>query len=66
MPPMLRRYLPLALPVILTACAHDQYQAAADCAHRAGCVSSFESSGYGPVHAQAVAPDSPTPLRPHR
>jgi hypothetical protein len=52
------------LAISLAGCATDQHAANIACAQRAGCVSSFGDSGYGPVHAQAVAPDSPSPLQP--
>lgn len=49
----------------LTGCVGpDQYTANQTCARTAGCVSSFSNDGYGPVHAQAVAPDSPSPIQP--
>lgn len=51
----------------LTACVStDQYSGNQICARTAGCVSSFGNSGYGPVHAQAVAPDAPGPLQPQK
>lgn len=60
---------PLAMMVLLalTACVGpDQHTANQTCARTAGCVSSFSNAGYGPVHAQAVAPDSPSPIQPQR
>jgi hypothetical protein len=49
----------------LTACVStDQYSANQICARTAGCVSSFANPGYGPVHAQAVAPDAIGPFQP--
>ena len=48
----------------LSGCAYDHYTGNQNCTQAAGCTSSFPNSGYGPVHAQAVAPDSPSPLQP--
>ena len=49
----------------MTACVSaDQYSGNINCAQQAGCVSSFAKHGYGPVHAQAVAPDAPSGLQP--
>lgn len=59
----------LALSAILlglSACAADQYTANQACAGRAGCASSFANTGYGPIQAQVVAPDAPSPLQPQR
>lgn len=50
----------------LAACAADQYSANQICARTAGCVSSFANEGRGPIQAQAVAPDAPSPLQPQR
>lgn len=50
----------------LSACVADQQAANQICAGSAGSVSRFGDTGYGPVHAQAVAPDSPGPLQPWR
>ncbi len=58
------RILAIAAMVTLSACATNNYEASQTCARTAGCTSSFSNSGYGPVHAQAVAPDSPSPLQP--
>jgi hypothetical protein len=49
----------------LTGCATDQHAANINCLNRPGCVSGFGDTGYGPVHAQAVAPDSATPRQPY-
>ncbi|WP_426166216.1 hypothetical protein [Sandarakinorhabdus sp. DWP1-3-1] len=48
----------LALCLGLGGCAYDHYAANQQCAQQAGCVSSFPDSGYGPIQAQAVAPDN--------
>jgi hypothetical protein len=49
----------------MTGCvSSDQQSANQACVRTAGCVSSFSNTGYGPVHAQVVAPDSPSPLQP--
>ncbi|MBC7521416.1 MAG: hypothetical protein H7268_10050 [Sandarakinorhabdus sp.] len=59
------KILAAVLLLAMTGCATNEQQSANEaCAHTAGCVSSFGNSGYGPVHAQAVAPDSRGPLRP--
>lgn len=59
------RTIALLLLLGTTACVSaDQYNGNINCAQQAGCVSSFTNSGYGPVHAQAVAPDAPGPLQP--
>ena len=60
------RLLAIASMIALPACATNNYESAQTCASTAGCTSSFPNSGYGPVHAQAVAPDSPSPLQPQR
>ena len=60
------RVLAIASMIALPACATNNYESAQICARTAGCTSSFPNSGYGPVHAQAVAPDSPSPLQPQR
>jgi|GEM_PF-4231012 hypothetical protein len=46
----------------LQACAYDHYTANQICGGTPGCVSSFPNNGYGPIQAQAVAPDN-TPFR---
>jgi hypothetical protein len=62
---MARRFMILmAAGLGFTGCATDQHAANIDCLGRAGCVSSFGNTGYGPVHAQAVAPDAATPRQP--
>jgi len=62
---ILRSVLILGTILGLTGCATDQHAANINCLNRPGCVSGFGDVGYGPVHAQAVAPDSATPLRPY-
>jgi len=42
----------------LPGCAYDHYTANQVCGASAGCVSNFPNNGYGPIHAQAVAPDN--------
>jgi hypothetical protein len=49
----------------LAGCATDQHAANINCLSQPGCVSGFGDTGYGPVHAQAVAPDSATPRQPY-
>jgi hypothetical protein len=56
----------VAILLGLSACAADQYSANQSCAGTAGCASSFANTGYGPVHAQAAAPSSPSALQPQR
>jgi hypothetical protein len=48
----------------LAGCATDHHAANINCLGRAGCTSGFGDSGYGPVHSQAVAPDTATPRQP--
>ncbi|MFZ4690155.1 MAG: hypothetical protein ACOYLS_13015 [Polymorphobacter sp.] len=60
------RVFAAATLIALTGCATDHYAGNQICARTAGCVSSFDNTGYGPVHAQAVAPDSPGPLQPQK
>ncbi|PZN95395.1 MAG: hypothetical protein DCF31_06660 [Alphaproteobacteria bacterium] len=48
----------LVLLLGLGGCAYDHYAGNQQCAQQAGCVSSFPDSGYGPIQAQAVAPDN--------
>ncbi len=51
----------------LSACVSpDAYSGNQICARTAGCVSSFAGPGYGPIQAQAVAPQSTGPLQPQR
>jgi hypothetical protein len=52
--------------MLLGGCAYDYHAANADCLRVAGCVSSFPGTGYGPIHAQAVAPDTGNAPRPQR
>jgi outer membrane lipoprotein SlyB len=61
------RIFALTLLASLAGCVSaDQYSANINCARQAGCVSSFANTGYGPVHAQAVAPDAPSGLQPQK
>ena len=43
------------LALALSACANN-FESSAQCARTAGCASSFPSSGYGPIQAQATEP----------
>ena len=62
---MMIKTLAAIMLLATTGCvSSDQQSANQACAQTAGCVSSFSNSGYGPVHAQAAAPDSPSPLQP--
>lgn len=58
------RLMVLALLAGLSGCAYDNYTGNQNCLQNSGCESSFPASGYGPVHAQAVAADAPSPLQP--
>lgn len=49
----------IGLFMSVSGCVTDQHADNIACAQRPGCVSSFGDTGYGPVHAQAVAPDNP-------
>lgn len=60
------KFLIAMLLPALAACATDSYAGNQICARTSGCISSFSGPGYGPIHAQAVAPDSPGPLQPQR
>ena len=48
--------LPLGVALMLAGCATD-YEASAACARERGCAPGFPRQGYGPIQAQAVAPD---------
>lgn len=52
---MIERVALLVVMTALSACA-DNLESNAQCIRTAGCTSSFPSSGYGPVHAQAAEP----------
>lgn len=54
----------MVLGLGLSACVADNYHASAECARTAGCASSFASSGYGPIHAQAAEPHAPSRWQP--
>jgi hypothetical protein len=57
--------LTLALGLALSACASN-LESSAQCARTAGCTSSFPSSGYGPIQAQAAEPTAaPSWQTPH-
>jgi hypothetical protein len=42
------------------------FQTSAECARTAGCTSSFPSSGYGPIQAQAAEPSAASRWQPQR
>lgn len=48
----------------VSGCASNSHEGNIACVQSRGCVSSFPASSYGPVHAQAVAPNSAPPLQP--
>lgn len=49
-----------------SACVADNYHSSAKCARNAGCASSFASSGYGGIHAQAAEPQAPSRWQPQQ
>lgn len=51
----MQRMVVMGLSLALAGCANN-YESNAQCLRTAGCTSSFPSSGYGPVHAQAAEP----------
>ena len=48
----------------LSGCISADDPSAPDCVHTASCASRLFDATYGPIHAQAVAPDAPWPRRP--
>jgi hypothetical protein len=58
-----QRLLIIALAVAVSACASN-LESNAQCVRLGGCVSSFPNSGYGPIHAQAVGPETPPQWQP--
>ncbi|KAB7645415.1 hypothetical protein [Polymorphobacter fuscus] len=61
----MRAIVILALGIGLSGCA-TTYSASNECARTAGCTSSFASSGYGPIQAQAAEPLAPSRWQPQR
>jgi hypothetical protein len=55
----------VALAVGVSGCVSN-YETSAECARTAGCTSSFPSSGYGPIQAQAVEPAAASRWQPQR
>ena len=61
---MLKCLLGVSALAVAGCVSPDAYAGNQLCARTAGCVSSFASPGYGPIQAQAVAPQSTGPLQP--
>ena len=58
------RTITLLLALGTSACIRSNFEASAECAMTAGCVSSFTNDHSGPIQQQAVAPVSAGALQP--
>lgn len=47
------------LVAALSSCRHAAETPVQACAQTTGCVREFQRSGYGPIHSQAAAPNTP-------